>query len=164
MPPAVEAELPPAVEDVSAVDWGGGDTLRRVGRSTQVSTSSAQISAATLGVGVGQLIGGVHAHDAVDPAGGRIECGGRHDGLGEFSGGMHLQAAVGLRLQQSNVARRLHEFDRMVGEFADLLRLGTLVTHLIRDLSDVVDYPLGHDVVLSSLTVVDRVPLLNVRR
>ena len=112
------AELPPAVEDVAAVD-GLGHALRCVRRG---DPGVDVVGPDLLGhprIGVGQLVG-VHADDAVDPAGRGIQRRGRHDCLGELAR-MHLEAAVLRGLQQTDRPDRLHALDRRVGQLADLL-------------------------------------------
>ena len=74
----------------------------------------------------------MHADDAVDPAGGRIQRGGGHHRFGELAR-MHFEAAVLLGLQQPDVARRLHGLDGGIGELADLLGLGRLLAQLVGD-------------------------------
>ncbi len=90
----------------------------------------------------------MHAHHADDPAGGRIQRGGGHHGLGELAG-VSLKAAVLLGLQQPDQAGRLHELDGVVGEPADLLGFPGLVAQLVGHRHDPVDYPLAHVVVLT---------------
>ncbi len=66
----------------------------------------------------------MHAHDAVDPAGRRIERRHPHDRLGELAW-MRLETAVLLGLQHADGAGLLHALDGRVGDLADSFGLDT---------------------------------------
>ena len=117
------------------------------GEAIQVLSSAPQTSSRTFGSANASCHGCTPTTPQTQPAA-PSRAGDRHHGLGEFPW-VGFESAVLLGLQQLDRAGRFEQLGGVVGHPADAFGLGALVSELVGDVADVVDYPSGHDVFLS---------------